>query len=58
MNCQQAKWTAQIRVGGRVKHLGVFHDDQDAARAYDAAAVECLGAGAKLNFNFLRESCT
>ena len=31
------KWTAQIRIDGKLKHLGRFVDEVDAGRAYDAA---------------------
>ena len=38
------KWKAKIalgvkhKLGGKSKHLGIFDDDQEAARAYDAEA--------------------
>ena len=34
------KWHAQIRINGRTKHLGSFKVEEDAARAYEAAAKE------------------
>lgn len=43
-------WTAQIRVEGRNRYLGRFHVEEDAARAYDAAAAQHFGEYARLNF--------
>jgi hypothetical protein len=49
------KWGATIRVsrpggGGRKRHLGYFIDEEEAARAYDAAARALFGGFALLNF--------
>lgn len=44
------KWAAQIHVDGRHLHLGLFLSPHEAARTYDAAAVEYFGAFARLNF--------
>lgn len=44
------KWVASIRSDGRRKHLGYFHTEADAARAYDAAAAKTHGDFANLNF--------
>jgi len=44
------RWMAQINVDGRQRHLGRFADEVDAARAYDAAALETWGEFAHLNF--------
>lgn len=43
-------WIAAIRVDGKLHHLGCFHDEVEAARAYDAAARETWGTFAWLNF--------
>jgi hypothetical protein len=44
------KWKAHIRVDKKLRHLGYFIDLTDAARAYDAAALEHFGEFAHLNF--------
>ena len=47
---QHQKWLAQICVAGRRAYLGRFTGEEDAARAYDAAAREAFGSFARLNF--------
>lgn len=43
-------WVAEITVDYRKRHLGSFAAEEDAARAYDAAAAEAWGEFARLNF--------
>lgn len=47
---ERGKWAAHIEKGGKKTHLGVFGDETDAARAYDAAAREFFGEFARCNF--------
>lgn len=44
------KWRAYIKVDGRELHLGYFDNQEDAARAYDAAARKHFGEFAAPNF--------
>lgn len=43
-------WAAQINVGGRRRHLGLFANKESAARVYDAWAREAHAEFARLNF--------
>lgn len=47
------KWLAKIRKNGKVKHLGVFKCEIEAAKTYDKHAIEIHGEFANLNFNGL-----
>ncbi|HNS22727.1 MAG TPA: AP2 domain-containing protein [Sedimentisphaerales bacterium] len=49
-NKQRSRWIVLIRVEGRYQFVGSFDDEEEAARAYDRAAVERLGEFARLNF--------
>lgn len=44
------KWISSIQQARKTKHLGRFDHEGDAARAYDAAAIEAHGEFARLNF--------
>lgn len=50
VNRSRGRWLAQIRVDGRNRFLGRFDDEEEAARAYDRAALEHAGEYARLNF--------
>lgn len=43
------KWRAYIQANGLNRHLGMFEHEEDAALAYDAAAIATWGEFAKLN---------
>jgi len=43
-------WRAKIKFQGKTNYLGVYQDEQMAARAYDKAAITLRGNGAILNF--------
>lgn len=49
------KWQAAVKVDRKKHYLGRFEDEEDAARAYDAAALEAWGEYAWLNFRELRQ---
>lgn len=52
------KWCVQIRNGGKKIYLGLFDDPIEAARVYDAAALELHGKFARLNFPIAQEAST
>jgi hypothetical protein len=48
-HAKRRKWQARIGIGGRNLYLGLFASEEDAALAYNAAALEIYGAYAYLN---------
>lgn len=49
-NKDVGKWAAGVSFKGRTTHLGHFVSEDDAARAYDAAAIRNFGEFARPNF--------
>ena len=47
---RRKKWRAYICVGLKQKYLGYFYSEEEAAKAYDAAAKKYRGEYAFLNF--------
>ena len=43
------KWRTQLTFDGKVRHIGYFETEREAAEAYNAAATEHYGVYAKLN---------
>jgi hypothetical protein len=46
----EGKWVAHILANGKPIHLGYYEKEEDAAKAYDRAALKYHGAFANLNF--------
>jgi len=49
-NKNRGCWYAHITGANRPRHIGTFTNEEDAARAYDAAALEAWGEFSRLNF--------
>lgn len=49
------RYIAQIKIDGKVKHIGSYRDEFDAARAYDREAIKHFGRFAKLNLAYFPE---
>lgn len=55
---RRRRWRAEIRLAGRSRWLGYFDTAEDAARAYDGAALEFFGAFACVNFDGKRPTAS
>lgn len=51
------KWVVQIQCDERHEYLGLFSDEEEAARVYDSAARERFGEFARVNFPQGDEVC-
>ncbi len=49
-NRKNAKWRSVITIGGKHRSLGYFHDEREAAKAYDIEAEKLGGQFAFKNF--------
>ena len=49
LNKQSKKWVAHITVNNKLQHLGVFTSEREAAKSYNAAALEHYKEFARLN---------
>ncbi len=45
----KGRWLAYIHIDGRTRYIGRFSDEDEAARAYNAAALDVWGEFARLN---------
>ncbi|WOL25438.1 HNH endonuclease [Klebsiella phage iPHaGe-KPN-11i] len=46
------RYIAQIKIDGKVKHIGSYRDEYEAAKAYDREAIKHFGKFAKLNIAY------
>ena len=46
----RVRWCARIKYEGKDMHLGTYETQEEAAKAYDAAAIRYRGAKTKTNF--------
>lgn len=49
-NSDRGQWMVQINIGGQNRYLGLFADEEEAARFYDTEARRTYGEHAYLNF--------
>ena len=47
---RRQKWKVELRYSGKIKYVGYYTSEEEAARAYDKAARELHGDYARLNF--------
>jgi hypothetical protein len=50
LHSQLGRWVAQIGINSKTVYIGLFDNEEDAARAYDAKAREVFGQFALTNF--------
>jgi hypothetical protein len=54
-NKKNKRWQAAINSGGKYLYLGSYQEEEEAARAFDKAAIKIRGKKAKLNFSYVGE---
>ena len=53
----RGKWKAQLMHEGKIRYIGLFEDEVEAAKAYDAKARSLRGAATATNFNLDGSAC-